>query len=411
MRYVYTFLIHVVWGVLKLFALFNQKLQLFVQGRSTVFQQLRNSIKPSDKTIWMHVASLGEFEQGLPLLDELKSEYKSHKIVLTFFSPSGYEVKKNTDVADVVTYLPMDTAANAKKFLDIVRPALIIFVKYEIWPNYLHYLKQKDIPTFLVSGIFRKNQIFFKAYGGFMRKALQSFSHFFVQNENSAVLLKSIGFTNILVSGDTRFDRVGKILSENTSLSFMEAFKGNELCVVAGSTWPEDEVLLTNFINSSTNKVKYVIAPHDIKPKHIQNLKASIQKETALYSEWDKTANKNTNVLIVDTVGLLTKIYSYGNIAYVGGGFATGLHNTLEPAVFGIPVLIGPQYDGFQEAEDLTRLGGVLAVSNSEEFTTHMNELLNNFEDRQNIGIINSTYITKKIGATTKIMEHINRFL
>lgn len=391
--------------------LFNQKLKRFTQGRKTTFEQLQNAIKEEDKTIWMHVASLGEFEQGLPILDELRSAYAAHIIVLTFFSPSGYEVKKNTSSADVVTYLPMDTGSNAKKFLDIVKPEIALFVKYEIWPNYLYALQQRKIPTFLISAIFRKNQIYFKWYGGFMRRALEPFNQFFVQNTRSKELLQSIGFENIHISGDTRFDRVGKILSTNASLDFMEQFKGQQLCIVSGSTWPQDEEILVDFTNASSKNTKFVIAPHDIKPKHIQKLKSSIDKKTVLFSEREKTSIQNAAVLIIDTVGLLTKIYSYADIAYVGGGFATGLHNTLEPAVYGIPVLIGPDYEGFQEVEDLVGLGGVMAIKNSKEFNERMQDLLEDAVERKHLGKVNSDYIDKNRGATTKVIAYIKDFL
>lgn len=382
-----------------------------MNGRTTIFQQLKSSINPDDKVIWMHVASLGEFEQGLPILETLKSNYPNYKIVLTFFSPSGYEVKKKSEVAHVIVYLPMDTHNNAKKFLDIVQPTISIFVKYEIWPNYLHHLKKRAIPTFLVSSIFQQRQVFFKWYGSFMRNALNAFTYFFVQNENSSQLLQSIGHSNVAISGDTRFDRVIKILDDTLSLDFMEAFKGDNVCLVAGSTWPEDEAVLLDFINESKDNVKYVIAPHNIKHKHIQNLKAGIKKKAVLFSEYKEQPIESSEVLIVDTIGLLTKIYSYADIAYVGGGFATGLHNTLEPAVFGVPVLIGPHYTGFQEVEDLTRLKGILTVTNSTEFKAYVNLFVKDIEERKAIGKINSDYIDKNRGATTKIIAHLEAFL
>lgn len=411
LRFIYNILTHLSWLVLKGIALFQPKMRLFVSGRKNTFDQLRSSITPNSKCIWMHVASLGEFEQGLPILEQLRQQYPNHKLVLSFFSPSGYEVKKNTSAADVVVYLPMDTRSNASQFVDLMNPAMAIFIKYEIWPNYLHQLRQRKIPTLLVSAIFSKRQVFFKPYGGFMRNSLHSFSHFFVQDDTSKTLLQSIGFANSTVSGDTRFDRVYEILNRDNHLDFMEQFKGNQPCLVAGSTWPEDEKILVDYINSSDKGVKFVLAPHKIKPDHIEQLLESISKKTICYSNIDNQNLMDFDVLIVDTIGLLTKIYSYAQMAYVGGGFATGLHNTLEPAVYGIPVVIGPNYEGFKEAEDLVDLKGVLPVSSSSELKTTLDRFLENPDVLENTGKINSTYITQNVGATPLIMEHIDQIL
>jgi 3-deoxy-D-manno-octulosonic-acid transferase len=396
---------------IKLIAPFNKKLKLFVVGRKGVFKKLKASIHPNDKTIWMHVSSLGEYEQGLPILEYLQQHHKSYKIVLTFFSPSGYEVKKNTSVAHVVTYLPLDTKSNAKKFIALVKPTIAVFVKYEIWPNYLHYLKNNEVPTFLVSAIFNEKQIYFKSFGSFMRNALDSFSHFFVQNPKSKELLETIGFDKTTISGDTRFDRVEKILRNNNSVEFIRRFKGASVCVVAGSTWPEDEAVLVDYINTSNQKTKWVIAPHNIKSKDIERLRSSILKKSIVYSERANHNIQDADVFIVDTIGLLTKIYSYADIAYVGGGFATGLHNTLEPAVFGVPIVIGPQYHGFKEAEDLVELGGLLTITNSREFNDIIQELVNQSAKRKTVGEINATYITNNLGATQTITEHLQPFL
>ncbi|RYC50584.1 3-deoxy-D-manno-octulosonic acid transferase [Flagellimonas olearia] len=411
LRFIYNILTHLSWLVLKGIALFQPKMRLFVSGRKNTFDQLRSSITPNSKCIWMHVASLGEFEQGLPILEQLRQQYPNHKLVLSFFSPSGYEVKKNTSAADVVVYLPMDTRSNASQFVDLVNPVMAIFIKYEIWPNYLHQLRQRKIPTLLVSAIFSKRQVFFKPYGGFMRNSLHSFSHFFVQDDTSKTLLQSIGFANSTVSGDTRFDRVYEILNRDNHLDFMEQFKGNQPCLVAGSTWPEDEKILVDYINSSDKGVKFVLAPHKIKPDHIEQLLESISKKTICYSNIDNQNLMDFDVLIIDTIGLLTKIYSYAQMAYVGGGFATGLHNTLEPAVYGIPVVIGPNYEGFKEAEDLVDLKGVLPVSSSSELKTTLDRFLENPDVLENTGKINSTYITQNVGATPLIMEHIDQIL
>lgn len=408
--YLYNFLISISWNVLKVIALFQPKIKLFVSGRRNTFSLLESKVPKEAKFIWMHVASLGEYEQGLPILEKIKSTYPTRKIALTFFSPSGFEVKKDTPIADIVTYLPLDTISNVKRFLEILKPELAIFVKYEIWPNYLSKLKQRDIPTLLVSAIFSKRQVFFKPFGGFMRNSLKSFNHFFVQNKSSELLLKSIGFENITVSGDTRFDRVSEIMRQNNSLDFMNGFKNNSFCLVAGSTWPEDEEILIDFINTSQQPIKYVIAPHTIKPVHIEKIENSITKKSTRFSKPENDLS-TYDVIIIDTIGILTKIYSYADVAYVGGAFATGLHNTLEPAVYGIPVITGPNYKGFKEAEDLVDKKGIHIVTNSIEFKNLMIRFVTDSDFQEKTGKINSNYIQENIGATEQVMGYIKTIL
>lgn len=411
MLFLYNLAVLLASFVLKLVANFSPKLKLFVDGRKNVFSKLQQKIGDQDKIIWVHTASLGEFEQGLPIIEKLKIAYPNYKILVTFFSPSGYEVKKNTPAADLVLYLPLDTKKNVRKFMELAKPKLAIFVKYEIWPNYLQELKKRQVPTLLISAIFKKRQVFFKSYGGFMRKGLHTFSHIFVQDKNSKDLLRSIEINNCTVAGDTRLDRVSEILERHNTLDFMAKFKQGTLCTVAGSTWPEDEAILLDYINTSNEKMKFVIAPHNIKETHIQKLKGAITKKTILFSELDKEDTTDAEVLIIDTVGLLTKIYSYADIAYVGGGFATGLHNTLEPAVFGIPVLIGPEFNGFKEAEDLVALKGVLPVADKQELQTTLKELVQNSSFRKATGTLNANYINQNKGASIKILHHINTVL
>jgi 3-deoxy-D-manno-octulosonic-acid transferase len=258
-------------------------MKLFVDGRKIVFSTLKEKITAIDQTIWFHAASLGEYEQGLPVIEKIKEKYPSHKIIISFFSPSGYEVRKNNTMADVTVYLPLDTKKNAQEFLKLVHPDFVFFIKYEYWLNYLNELQAQKIPTYLISGIFRENQMFFKWYGGFYRKALETFTHFFVQNEASKKLLAQLGKSNVTVSGDTRFDRVSAILEKDNSLSFISQFKNNQTTIVAGSSWPKDEDLLVNFINSNTDAIKFIIAPHNIKPIQIQELKENIQKKVLLF--------------------------------------------------------------------------------------------------------------------------------
>lgn len=396
---------------LKIAAFFSPKLKLFVEGRKNVFQYLEENVFHKSDLIWIHTASLGEFEQGLPIIERLKNDYKNATILVTFFSPSGYEVKKNSRAADLVTYLPLDTLKNAKKFISLINPKLVIFVKYEVWPNYLSVLNKKNIPTLLVSAIFNKKQLYFKSYGGFMRKSLTAFNHIFVQDVASKKLLNSIHLNNVSISGDTRFDRVLKIVEQDNQLDFMEKFKQNQLCFVAGSTWPEDEAILTSYINTTSENIKFVFAPHTIKKEAIEKLKASVNKNVVLYSEIDPKDISQFDVLIIDTIGLLTKVYSYADIAYVGGGFATGLHNTLEPAVFGIPVLIGPEYKGFKEAEELVAKKGLISITTLDDFRVQMTQLLNSETYYNGTKNVNSNYIMAHKGATEVIVNYIKHLI
>ncbi|TAI47102.1 3-deoxy-D-manno-octulosonic acid transferase [Flagellimonas allohymeniacidonis] len=411
MRFIYGFLVQVSWWALHILALFKKKINLFVSGRKKTFLHLKSGISEQDSIIWMHVASLGEYEQGLPILQRWKDLYPRHKFLLTFFSPSGFEVKKDDTPADIVVYLPMDTLRNAKKFIKLVHPQLAIFVKYEIWPNYLGELQKSNIPTLLISAVFSKRQVFFKPWGGFMRHSLKAFTHFFVQDGKSKELLTSIGFENTTVSGDTRFERVSEILKRDNNLKFMDSFKQNNFCFVAGSTWQEDEEVILDFINHTPYNLKAVIAPHDIKKSHIDRLVGGISKSVTLFSEIEGKDLSAVDVVVVDTIGILTKIYSYADIAYVGGGFATGLHNTLEPAVFGIPVIIGPNYNGFKEAEDLVLEKGIYVVDKSSEFNSIMEGFLKDPHFRTRTGNINDQYISKNQGASDLIIKHIQTLL
>jgi 3-deoxy-D-manno-octulosonic-acid transferase len=408
---IYNFAVQLSALFLKLIALFHPKIKLFVDGRKEVMSYLQKNISEVDSIIWIHTASLGEFEQGLPVIEQLKKNYPTYRILVTFFSPSGYEVKKNTTAADMVTYLPMDTKKNAGKFLDLVDPKLVIFVKYEIWPNYLRALSQRNIPTLLISALFKVNQVYFKRYGGFMRKALHNYTHIFVQDAKSIDLLSKINIKNTTISGDTRFDRVIEILERDNNLAFMEDFKNGAQTLVAGSTWPDDEEVLVPYINTGESSLKFVLAPHNIKPEHINKLKSSINKKTILYSELENKKLSSYEVLIIDTIGLLTKVYSYAEISYVGGGFATGLHNTLEPAVYGIPVIIGPNFKGFKEAEDLVDKGGVLVVRSPKEFFTLVNHLLKDKAYLEKTGDINGTYVSENKGASIQIMTYIRTLI
>ncbi|MFV8321394.1 3-deoxy-D-manno-octulosonic acid transferase [Flavobacterium sp. LS2R12] len=408
MLFLYNLIVHFAGFLLKITALFSPKMKLFVDGRKEVFPVLEQKIKPTDKTIWFHAASLGEYEQGLPVIEKIKEQFPLHKIVVTFFSPSGYEVRKNNTVADVTVYLPLDTQKNAQQFLQLVHPDLVFFIKYEYWPNYLSELKKRNTKTYLISGILRKNQLFFKWYGGFYRDALDAFTYFFVQNEISKNLLQQVGKTNVSVSGDTRFDRVTAILEKDNSLDFISQFKDNTLTIVVGSSWPKDENLLVDFINSNTLNVKFIIAPHNIKEEQIQALKNSITKKTVIFTEKEGKNLADFDVFIIDTIGILTKIYSYADIAYVGGGFGnSGVHNLLEPATFGVPILIGPNYSHFAEATALVNMEACISINNSKELDEAFKNLIQNDDIRQEKGHMCSTFVQMNKGATASILKHI----
>ena len=409
MLFLYNLVVLLAAQIVKILALFSPKMKLFVNGRKDVFATLKSKILPTDQTIWFHAASLGEFEQGLPVMERMKKQFPNHKIIVTFFSPSGYEVRKNNTIADVTVYLPLDTLSNAQLFIELVHPEMVFFIKYEFWPNYLNELKNKNIKTYLISGIFRENQAFFKWYGGFYRKALQTFDYFFVQNDSSKKLMQNIGFNNVKISGDTRFDRVVSILERDNSLDFIEQFKDDKTTIVIGSSWPKDEDLLVKYINNSDENVRFIIAPHNIKAEQIAHLKSQITKATLLFSEKNNHNVSEFQVFIIDTIGILTKIYSYADIAYVGGGFGNpGVHNILEPATFGVPIVIGPNYSHFAEATALVHQEGCISISNPNELREAFDNLLSNEDIRHEKGHICATFVQMNKGATDVIMKHIS---
>lgn len=408
MKFLYQLGINLAAFLLPVSRFFSPKMKLFVDGRKQSFAILENQIDKNQEYIWFHVASLGEYEQGLPVMEEIKAKYPEYKLLLTFFSPSGFEIRKNNKIADCTIYLPLDTKQNVKKFLDIVQPKMVFFIKYEFWPNYLFELKNRNIPTYLISGIFRKNQLFFKWYGGFYRKALQSFNHFFVQNDASAQLLKSIDFNNATVNGDTRFDRVAQIVERAQPLDFIAEFKNNTTTIVIGSSWIDDETIYLLYLNNSKD-IKFIIAPHNIKEEEITRLISKIDKKTVRFSNYKTEYLKDADVFIIDTIGILTQIYAYADIAYVGGAFKTGLHNILEPATYGTPVVIGPKYSKFQEAKDLVALGSCLVVNNTEELSATFNRLIEDVAYRNELGTKNREFVLKNKNATKIVMEFIER--
>ena len=410
MHFLYNFTITLLHWFLPVSTVISKKMKLFVKGRKNVFKQLEQQLEKEKPVIWFHTASLGEYEQAVPVMEVLKKQFKGHQLVLTFFSPSGYENKKENAFAKATVYLPLDTPKNARKFLDIVKPEMAFFVKYEFWPNYLKELNRLHCRTFLLSGVFRKQQPFFKWYGRWMVSALDTFEYFFLQNEDSFKSLGELGFSNKVVSGDTRFDRVSRQLEMDNDLDFVEEFKENSLCVVCGSTWPLGENALTGFINDNEGVAKFIIAPHEIRVDRIAKLKQSLKVKTVLYSEMQGKGLKNYDVLIVDTIGLLTKVYSYADIAYVGGAMGgTGLHNILEPATFGVPILTGQHIDKFPEAKQLQQLKGLHLVRDAEELENILSRLLKDTNFRNQTGMITSRFINDNVGATNCVMEYLEK--
>jgi 3-deoxy-D-manno-octulosonic-acid transferase len=379
-------------------------------GRNASLQILAQKLKQSDKIIWMHCASLGEYEQGLPVFEALKKQYKHHKFVMTFFSPSGYEIRKDNPIADVVVYLPLDQKSEVKKFLDLTHPELVVFVKYDLWPNYLLELKRRNVTSILISALFRPSQAYFKFYGGWFKKLLFSFDYIFTQDTDSKVLLNAIGYDAVTVSGDTRFDRVGNQTTTDNTLNFIAEFKNNQTCIVAGSTWPEDEVLLVDYINASKDDIKFIIAPHNMDSNQIQSLTNRIQKPTVLYSNYKNESLADKSVFIVDTIGLLTKIYHYADIAYVGGAMgSTGLHNTLEAATFGVPIVIGKNYKKFPEAKAMQSLGGLISIDSYTALISALDGFVYTPEKRTLSGQKNKDYIESNKGASEIVMAKLQQ--
>ena len=386
----------------------SAKAKAFVLGRKALWTQLEN-IPPNKKVVWMHCASLGEYEQGLPVLTALKNKYPTYFYLVTFFSPSGYEVRKNHGIADMVTYLPWDTKADVNRFVAQVNPVMALLVKYEFWPNLIRALQRKDVPLFLIAGLFRQNQRFFKPWGYSQRKLLREFTHLFVQNDDSLKLLQSIGIQQVRISGDTRYDRVG---ASKTPLPFMESFVGNRKCVVAGSTWPEDEAVLLEAIAQTPSDWCWLIAPHEMHEDKLLQLMTKLPKGSVRYSQSKTSAFTNCPVLVLDTVGMLSRCYAYGDIAYVGGGMGTsGLHNILEPAADGIAVVIGKHYQKFPEAKALIDLGGVVSITSADDCTNQVLKLMQNDRLRNEKGQVNAAFVTQNQGATEKTISLLNQLL
>ena len=394
--------------LIRLASPFNLKAGQIRKGRQLVFKELPHKINHNKPVIWVHCASLGEFEQGRPLIEAIKNQYPSYQIFLTFFSPSGYEIRKNYDLAEYVYYLPADTKKNAQKLIDLIHPEIVFFVKYEFWFHYINELKKRNIPLYIVSAIFRENQLFFKnsPWGKWYRKMLFQFRHFFVQDNQSVELLAGIGLKNVTNAGDTRFDRVAQIARKRKSIALVEKFKNNQLLVVAGSTWKPDEELLVEYIHAHPD-IKFIIAPHETKRVNIDRLINLLKTSVVCYTESAADEVTNKQVLIVDTVGLLSSIYQYADLAYIGGGFGVGIHNTLEAAIFGMPIVFGLNYLKFNEATTMVNLGVAFPVNDYSELKTILDSLLTDIEKRKSIAIECIHFTNHNLGATQTIINKV----
>ena len=408
---IYNLIIYLYQFGVVIYSLFNEKVRKMWRGERDAFRVLREKVDPEAKYVWFHAASLGEFEQGRPLMEQLRKDHPDYKILLTFFSPSGYEVRKNYEGADIICYLPLDTITNARRFLRTIRPEMAFFIKYEFWYNYLHILKHRNVPVYSVSSIFRPEQVFFKWYGRQYGRVLNCFTHFFVQNEISKELLAKIGITNVSIVGDTRFDRVLQIKEAAKQLPIVEAFKQDAKVFVAGSSWLPDEEIFIKYFNTRRDW-KLIIAPHVIGEDHLKQIEKLLEgRKVVRYSEFSENSVyserlKDAEVLIIDCFGLLSSIYHYGDVAYVGGGFGVGIHNLLEAAVWDVPVFFGPNNERFQEAQALKQSGG-FEISCYEDFEQQMNRFIDDETYLKAQGQLAGQYVKGKAGATWHVLSSV----
>lgn len=387
-------------------SLFNPKARKMWRGGREAFRVLRDKVDGGQRYVWFHAASLGEFEQGRPIIERLRAEHPEYKILLTFFSPSGYEVRNNYEGADIVCYLPLDTYFSARKFLNLVHPEMAFFIKYEFWWNYLHILKRRGVPVYSVSSIFREGQVFFRWYGRSYRRVLKCFTRFFVQNDESKRLLATLGIANVEITGDTRFDRVLQIKRQAKKLPLVEAFKQDCKVFVAGSSWPPDEDIFIKYFNDHRDW-RLIIAPHVIGDDHIRQIVGKLSRTAVRYTEATEESVGKADCLIIDCFGLLSSIYGYGDVAYVGGGFGVGIHNVLEAAVWGMPVIFGPNNKRFQEAQDLLASGGGREVDSYSQFEAVMNTYVTDASAIEEDGLKAAGYVAATAGATDKILKTV----
>lgn len=406
MRLFYNLGIRVLVLLVKIAAIRNPKAKQWLKGRKNLLKNLSKEKDPAQKVIWVHCASLGEFEQGRPLIEEIRRRYPDKKIMLTFYSPSGYEVRKNYQGVDYIYYMPADTRRNAKRFIKYCNPEIAFFIKYEYWYNFLSVLKKRNVPVYFVSSIFRKEQLFFKWYGGWYRKILKMITHFYLQNQVSADLLTSLKVTNYTVVGDTRFDRVAHILENVKPIPLVEEFLENKKAIIVGSSWKAEEALLMQYYRNNPS-VKLIIVPHEVNPENIQRIQNQFGNMAVCYSKLKNIKPVGKDVLIVDTYGMLTSLYQYGYIAIIGGGFGVGIHNVLEAATYGMPVIFGPEYKRFREAVDLVERYCAFPVNNIEEFNALLTHLLKEPLLVKSISEKTSEYVKENVGATTKILDAV----
>lgn len=412
MRLLYNLTIHLYLIAIKVAALFNDKAKKWLSGRKNIFKELERTINKNDSIIWFHVASLGEFEQGKPVLEEIKKAFPSHKILLTFFSPSGYEIRKSYARADYIFYLPIDTKKNAKKFISIVNPKMAIFVKYEFWFNYIDELYKSKIPLLIISVIFRPSQHFFKFWGRWFRKQLRKVTWFYVQDNQSVALLDKIKVYHAGKSGDTRFDRVFDLAQEKRSIDQIEQFKDGDTLVVVGSSWAPDEDILKYVLSQSSHTFKLIIAPHVVSENHIKELQQKFKSwSPVLFTELDTSQKVTSRILILNTTGILSYVYRYADFSYIGGGFGAGIHNLLEPATYGQPVIFGPKYDKFREASELIKIGSGFPIKNKEDALVIFQKLLSDKTLLKTSSLASKEYIEDNTGATHKVIGKIKEYL
>jgi len=408
MTILYNLSIFLFSAFIRLVAPFNIKARQIRQGRKLTFSKLESEVKHDRPIVWVHCASLGEFEQGRPVIETIRKQHPEYRILITFFSPSGYEIRKNYDQADYICYLPADTKKNVLRLIELVRPQMVFFVKYEFWYHYISELKKQNIPLFLFSAIFRENQQFFKnsPWGKWYRQMLFKFEHLFVQDQHSVDLLKKIEISKVTVAGDTRFDRVAEIARNGKSIPLVEIFKGSSMLVVAGSTWKPDEELLAHYIHNHP-EIKFIIAPHETKKGNVERLINLLKTPVICYTEATESTVMNKQVLIVDTIGILSSLYKYADLAYIGGGFGVGIHNTLEAAIFGMPILFGPNYLKFNEATTMVTLGIAFPIADSNSLQDSLDDLLNNPEKRNQISKACITFTKQNLGASEIILNKV----
>lgn len=389
-------------------SLFNTKAREWINGRKELLKKLADSIPDKDRIVWFHASSLGEFEQGRPLMEAFKKNMPEYKILLTFFSPSGYLIQKDYQGADYIFYLPLDTKRNAKKFLDIVKPEMTFFIKYEFWYHFLNQLKKSKSRVYLISSIFRQQQLFFKSYGQWYRNLLGCFDRIFVQDTKSIDLLMAISVENVTLSGDTRFDRVAQIADESAEIEIAERFTSDKFTYVCGSTWEKDEEIITKYINQNNKGCKFIIAPHEISESHIEVLLSRIDKKVVRYSK-AKDELKEADVLIIDNIGMLSAIYRYGKVAYIGGGFGAGIHNILEAAVYSLPVVFGSNYEKFNEAVELINEGGAFSIASYEECKSKFDEMYSKKQIYDDASEATKNFVIRNLGATNTIIEYLRK--